>query len=94
MALTMTIDRSAIMDATVCTIIIPHELQVESGRPPTHGEVGNSGIEAYWDEDVPWTSSVSLHPEGLAMKFLRLAWVCAVDEVGVNAWGVTARRSK
>lgn len=75
-------------DAMICTVVIPHELQCEAGPPPRKGEVGNSGIEAYWDENCPWENSVELHPEGLAMKFLRLAWLCAIDEVGDKAWEI------
>jgi len=67
---------------TECTVRIPRTLDVEAGRPPQHAMVGDdwvalSGYTTSDDERGYW----QLEPEGLAMKFLRLAWLCAHDEI-------------
>ena len=66
---------------TVCTLKISKELQVNSGPMPRFALLGNDYImasgKAYIDEMMGYWE---LSPEGLAMKFLRLAWYAAHDE--------------
>lgn len=79
--LRLTITQNATGNFTECTVRIPDTLIVEAWPIPKQAAVGDDWI-CLQDSDVLGELGYwQLAPEGLAMKFLRLAWLCAHDEI-------------
>jgi hypothetical protein len=79
--LRLTMTQSPEGDYTECTVRIPKALEVEAGPAPTYATVGDNWMCL---QDAKILGELGYHelaPEGLAMKFLRLAWLAAHDEI-------------
>lgn len=85
--LELTMVRDPARSSTRCTVEIPDELQVGAGPPPRYAVMGDEWIELHEVIEDPIMRRLcsergywDLAPEGLAMKFLRLAWLAAKAE--------------
>ena len=83
--LRLTMVRSSAADYLECTVRIPDMLQVEAGHPPRFAFISGDWImlqdDGISEHTMRECGYKELEPEGLAMKFLRLAWACAHDEI-------------
>ena len=89
--LTLEISENLERCTTVCTVEISREREFNTPQPPLHARMGDDWLalcrggsqEEHLLESDP-RGYHALKPEGLAMKFLRLAWLAAHHELRQN----------
>jgi hypothetical protein len=82
--LQITIEPNIARETTICTWEIAKQWDMDTPPPPVAAVVGDDWISLQTPHDANRLTELGyfeLHAEGLAMKFLRLAWLAAHHEL-------------
>jgi hypothetical protein len=78
--LQITIEPNIARETTICTWEIAKQWDMDTPPPPTYAAIGDGWIKLDHVGEGFEQGAFDLAPEGLAMKFLRLAWLAAHHE--------------
>ena len=82
--LTLRITKNLERRTTICTVEIPDKIEFEAPKGPRYAAIVEEGVMwASYNDELEGVGR-QLKPEGLAMKFLRLAWLAAHVELGTT----------